>query len=369
MPFKHHAARRRHIPQARYRVRNWREYKAGLTRRGDLTLWLDEAAMAGWQAPRRSTPGGQAWYSDLSIELVLTLRLIFHLALRQAEGSVASVLRLLGQELRVPDHTTLCRRGRGFRRPEVVPQGPMHLVIDSTGLKLFGRGEWDEEKHGRARRSWRKLHIAVNAGTGEIVACVLADNGADDAGEVPALLGQVEGEIASVAADRAYDGEPVYRAIAGHQPDLPTAVVIPPRASAVPSTQHAETQSQRDRHIRFIAQKGRMASQRATGYGRRSLAETAAARPRLDHHPAGRSRNRGRGAQPHDPSCEAGVSARRLTRPGQGGATADTTISVQQRRCAAFLRSRARWSHAPARRDAADACLDGFTCQRMHYRR
>src|SRR3712207_1215345 len=160
MPFKHHAARRHHIPKARYRVRNRHEYDAGLKRRGDLTLWLDEAALAGWQAPRRSTPGGQAWYSDVAIELVLMLRLVFHLALRQAEGFAASVLRLLGQDLRVPDHTTLSRRGRGFagRRPKIVPQGPMHLVIDSTGVKLFGRGEWDEERHGRTRRSCGVRH-------------------------------------------------------------------------------------------------------------------------------------------------------------------------------------------------------------------
>ena len=142
MPFKHNTARRHRIPKVRYRVRNWREYEAGLQRRGDLTLWLDEAALAAWQAPRRTTPGGQAWYSDVAIEPVLILRLVFHLALRQAEGFVASVLRLLGLALRVPDHTTLCRRSRGFagRRPGVVPHGPMHLVIDSTGLKLFGAG-------------------------------------------------------------------------------------------------------------------------------------------------------------------------------------------------------------------------------------
>ena len=159
MPFKHNAARRYCIPQARYRVRNWSEYEAGLKRRGDLTLWLDEDALAGWQAPRRTTPGGQAWYSDAAIELVLMLRLVFHLPLRQAEGFAASVLRLLGQELRVPDHTTLSRRGRSFvgRQPKVVPNGPLHLLVDSTGLKLFGQGEWDEEKHGRTRRSWRKF--------------------------------------------------------------------------------------------------------------------------------------------------------------------------------------------------------------------
>src|SRR3712207_2240136 len=215
MPFKHNAARRHRIPQARYRVRNWRAYEAGLKRRGDLTLWLDEAALAGWQAPRRTTPGGQAWYSDAAIDLALMLRLVFHLALRQAEGLVRSVLRLLGQELRVPDHTTLSRRSRGFagRQPKVVPHGPVHLVIDSTGLKLFGRGGWDDEKPGRARRSWRKLHIAVDAGAGEIVASVLTDNGADDAAQMPALLEAIEGEIASATADGAYDTEPVYQAI------------------------------------------------------------------------------------------------------------------------------------------------------------
>jgi hypothetical protein len=208
------------------------------------------------------------------------LRLVFHLALRQAEGFATGVLRLLGLALRVPDHTTLSRRSRSFagQQPKVVPNGPMHLMIDSTGLKLFGQGEWDEEKHGQARRSWRKLHLAVDADTGEIVACVLTDNATDDAGQVSALLEAIEGEIASVTADGAYDGAPVYQAIAGHQPDPVPDIIIPPRASAVPSTESAEAPSQRDHHIRLIAEKGRMAWQRATGYGRRSLAETAIGR-------------------------------------------------------------------------------------------
>jgi Transposase DDE domain len=194
--------------RARYRIRNWPQYEAGLKRRGDLTLWLDQAAIAGWHASRRTTPGGQALYSDLAIELVLTLRLVFHLGLRQAEGFAISVLGLLGLDLPVPDHTTLSRRGRtsANRRPHVVPHGPLHLLIDSTGLKLFGRGEWNDEKHGRARRSWRKLHLAVDAETGEIVASVLTGKEAGDAGQVPVLLEQVEGEIASVMADGAYDG-------------------------------------------------------------------------------------------------------------------------------------------------------------------
>ena len=211
MPFKHNAARRHRIPRARYRITNWPTYEAGLRRRGDLTLWMDEAALDGWAAPRRSSPGGQPLYSDLAIELVLTLRLVFHLALRQAEAFSRSVLRLLGLALSIPDHSTLSRRGRAFarRQPRVqAPTDPIHLVLDSTGLELFGQGEWDAEKHGRLRRQWRKLHLAVDAGTGEIAAHVLTDGHADDAAQVPGLLGQAEGVIASVTADGAYDGDP-----------------------------------------------------------------------------------------------------------------------------------------------------------------
>ena len=139
MPFKHNVARHHHIPRARYRITNWPAYEAGLRRRGDLTFWVDEAAPAGWQAPRRSTPGGQPRYSKLAIELVLTLRLVFHLALRQAEGFARSMLQLLGMALAVPDHSTLSRRGRAFagRQAHVkASTGPVHLVLDSTGLEL-----------------------------------------------------------------------------------------------------------------------------------------------------------------------------------------------------------------------------------------
>ncbi|CAA9289386.1 MAG: Mobile element protein [uncultured Craurococcus sp.] len=280
MPFKHNAARRHRIPKARYRIQNWPAHEAGLKRRGDLTLWLDEDALIRWQAPRRGTPGGQAWYSDAAIKLVLMLRIVFHLALRQAEGIAASVLRLLGQTLRVPDRTTLNRRSRSVagRQRKIVPHGPPQLLIDSTGVKLSGQGEWDEEKHGRTRRSWRKLHLAVDAGNGETDACLLTGNAADDASQLPLLLEAIKGEIASVTTDGAYDGEPVYQAIANHQLDPTPSVINPPRTLAVPSMENAEAPSQRDRHVRFMAEKGRMAWQRATDYGRRSLAETAVGR-------------------------------------------------------------------------------------------
>ena len=281
MPFKHNAARRHHIPQARYRVTNWPAYEAGLRRRGDLTIWVDEAALAGWQAPRRSTPGGQPRYSELAIELVLTLRLVFHLALRQAEGFARSVLQLLGMALPVPDHTTLSRRGRAFagRQARVkASTGPVHLVLDSTGLELFGQGEWCAAKHGRLRRRWLKLHLGVDASTGEIMAHVLTEGDEDDAVQAPGLLRQCEGTLASVTADGAYDRDPVYQAAAARQPGPPPEVIIPPRADAVPSTTDPDKQSPRDCHIQLMAERGRIGWQRATGYGKRNHVETTMGR-------------------------------------------------------------------------------------------
>src|ERR1700733_13435426 len=280
MPFKHNATRRHHIPKARRRITNWPSYEAGLRRRGDVTFWLDEAALAGWCAPRRTSRGGQPIYADLAIEVVLTLRLVFHLALRQVEGFTRSALRLLGLEIAVPDHSTLSRRGRGFagRQPRAVRHDrPVHVVLDSTGLQIFGQGEWDAERHGRKPRQWRKLHLAVDAETSEIVAHVLTDKDGGNITQVSALLVAVEGRIASVIADGAYDGEAVYQEAAAHQHDPPVEVVIPPRSSSVVTTE-AESQTIRDRHVHFIAEKGRIAWQKATGYGRRSLVEMAIGR-------------------------------------------------------------------------------------------
>ncbi len=203
---------------------------------------------------------------------------VHHLALRQAEAFTGTMLRLLGLGLAVPDHTTLSRRTRAFaaRQPRTSRHdGPTDLVLDSTGLQMFGQGDWDAEKHGRARRKLRKLHLAVDTSTGEIAAHVLTGGHADDAAQAPALLRQVEGRITSVTADGAYDGEPVYRAAAAaRQHGPPPDVIIPPRASAVPSTNEVGRQTQRDRHIALMAEAGRMGWQRAAGYGRRNQAET-----------------------------------------------------------------------------------------------
>ena len=183
-------------------------------------------------------------------------------SLRQAEAFSRSVLALLGLELAAPDHTTLSQRAGAFagRQLRVAQHdGSVHLILDSTGLQLFGQGEWDAQKHGRTRRNWRKLPIAVDADSGEIAGHVLTQDNTDDAAaQAPDLLRSVEGSVVNVTAGGACDSNAVYRAaIWQHGP--PPDVVIPPRSCAVPSTDDPAAQTPRDRHIRLIAEQGCMA--------------------------------------------------------------------------------------------------------------
>ena len=216
----------------------------------------------------------------MAIETGHLLRLAFGRPWRQTEGLLRSLATLLGLDIGVPDHTTFSRRSPGLTLASSLAQaqrtGPVHVVINSTGLKVYGAGEWLTEKHDeRGQRTWRKLHLAVDPNSGEILACELTTIEEGDAALVGPLLDQITSPIASVTADGAYDGEPVYRAVAERQPAPPAAVVIPPRASAVPSPTADTAPSQRDQHIRMIRDKGRLGWQKAVGYGRRSLGETA----------------------------------------------------------------------------------------------
>jgi Transposase DDE domain len=278
VPFKANAARRHHIPKQRHRVTNWAAYEAALRQRGSLTVWFTDEAIAAWRAAPRTTRGGQPWYSPLAILTALTLRAVFRLALRQTEGLIGSLLRLLGLELRVPDHSTLSRRAEGLSVPRPHPgTGPLHLLVDSTGLKLGGPGEWLVEKHGaRRRRAWRKLHLGVDAETGRIEAVELTGHEADDGSRVGPLLDQVDGAVASFTGDGAYDREDVYGAVAARHPEA--AVIVPPRRDAVPSGTAETAPTQRDRHLRSIAEQGRMGWQKASGYNRRASAEAAMSR-------------------------------------------------------------------------------------------
>jgi hypothetical protein len=280
VPFKANAKCRHHIPKQKRRLTNWPAYDAGLRQRGDLTVWFSEEAIAAWHAEPRAGRGGQPWYSPLAILTALTLRAVFRLALRQTEGLIGSVIRLLGLDLPVPDHTTLSRRAETLvvPRPRSSTRAePLHLLVDSTGLKLCGAGEWLIEKHGtKIRRSWRKLHIGMDAETGEIVAAELTTNDVDDASRVGPLLDQGVGPVASLTGDGAYDQETVYQAVIDRDPDA--AIIVPPRSTAIPS-ETAETEpTRRDRHLQCIAEQGRIGWQKASGYNKRSRVEAAIGR-------------------------------------------------------------------------------------------
>ena len=280
MPFKAKAVSRHHIPKQARRVTNWAAYDASLRQRGSLAVWFSEDAIAGWRAEGRTTPGGQPHYSALAILTGLCLRAAFRLALRQTEGLIGSIIGLLGLDLAIPDHTTLCRRADGLDvpRPQSSPgAGAMHLIVDSTGLKFHGPGEWLVEKHGtRTRRSWRTLHIGLDADTGRIVAAELTTNEVDDGFQVGPLLDQVAGAVASFTADGAYDTGPVSAAVAGRHPDA--AIIVPPRSTAMPSDTAQTNPTQRDRHLQGITNNGRASWQKSSGYNKRSRVEAAIGR-------------------------------------------------------------------------------------------
>jgi transposase len=274
MPHKH-TDRRHHIPKMSFEVLNWPAYEAGLRRRGSLTLWIEDGALDRWQS---CGPGGQARYTDAAIQTSLMVRTAFKLPLRQAEGLMASVLTLMDLTISAPDHTTVSRRAVTLPVIQLapVPHGPLHVLIDSTGLQVYGAGQWLEAKHcAKSRRKWRQLHLAVDAASGMIVAQTLTDQDADDPSQVAPLLDQIDGRIARVTADGAYDGAPTYQTIATHGDRI--EVVIPPRSMSVPSGE-LNPPTQRDRHLEMITERGRLAWQVATNYGQRSLVETTMGR-------------------------------------------------------------------------------------------
>src|SRR5829696_4062013 len=190
VPFKLNQDRRHHIPRQQRKVTNWPAYDASLRQRGSLTVWFTDEAVDAWAAEPRTTRGGQPWYSPLAILTALTLRAVVRLAFRQTEGLIGSVIHLLGLTLPVPDHTTLSRRAATLEVPR--PRSgssadagrdaePVYLLVDSTGLTLCGPGEWLIEKHGtKTRRSWKMLHLGLDADTGQIVASALTTSNTDD---------------------------------------------------------------------------------------------------------------------------------------------------------------------------------------------
>ena len=262
--------------KAPYRIRNWSEYNAGLKQRGSLTFWIDELVLQEWVDPYLSgKPGASVYYSDVAILTMATVKAVYRLAGRQCQGFLESIFELLGIELSVPDHSTLSRRvGKLEVALPVVPkEGARHVVVDSTGVKVYGEGEWKTRQHGVSkRRTWRKLHLGVDEATGEILAAVVTTNDVHDGEVLNDLLEQIEGEIEQVSTDGAYDHSHCYDEIAerGAKP------VIPPRKDAV-IWQHGNCKAPphpRDENLRYIRKHGRKKWKRDANYHRRSLAET-----------------------------------------------------------------------------------------------
>lgn len=263
-------------PKRLYRVRNWPEYEKALVQRGSITFWLSDDFEKVWLYAGKKQRGSQYDYSEQAIEIMLTIKEVFHLSNRSVEGFVRSVFGMLNIHLRVPDHTTLSKRGKSFRvRLPGHSKGPMNLVLDSTGLKIYGEGEWKVRKHGYSKhRTWRKLHVGANPENGEIQVAVLTNNSTSDAAVVKEMLAQIEQTLLSCAADGAYDKRKVYEALDDHSPEV--EILIPPRKNAH-IWQHGNSKKERlkrDANLRYIRKYGRQQWKQDSGYHIRSLAET-----------------------------------------------------------------------------------------------
>jgi hypothetical protein len=255
-----------------YRIRNWTDYNRALTERGSLTLWIDTRAADTWLdvgTPARR--GRRRRYTDAAILCALQLREVYHLPLRATEGLVRSILHLLQVEVPSAHYSTLSRRARTLSLSLAPGQRKIkHLVIDSSGLKVYGEGEWQMRTHGKQkRRTWRKLHISMDASTHQVTATSLTEKDLLDRNALSGLLGQTEAEIERVCADGAYDFEQCYRAIKQRG----AVALIPPREDAV--VRGKSPFEQRDENVREIKSKGRKEWKRESTYHRRSLVETA----------------------------------------------------------------------------------------------
>ena len=263
------------MSKAIYQVKNWPEYNEALVKRGDLTFWLNASVLAEWkQSEPTGKPGRPKTFSDSAVECMLALRSIFRLPLRGTEGLMRSLFALLGVATEVPTFATLSRRqGRLTIDLGAIPSGePIHLLVDSTGLKVFGEGEWKVRQHGIGkRRAWRKLHLGVDAKTRQIVSVELTDKDTADSQVLPRMLASIQCEIEKVGADGAYDTWKCRYAI--HQRGA--SAVIPPRQDAVLSDRDHPAAKERNEAIEHRDGWGDKHWKKESGYHARSLVETA----------------------------------------------------------------------------------------------
>ena len=262
--------------QNKYKVRNWSDYNAGLEKRGSLSLWIDEEVIEQWHNQEKTgKKGASNYYSDIAIETVVVIKSIYQIAGRQAVGFVKSLMALMQVDIRVPDHSTISRRLSKLvvDLPVKATKEARHVVIDSTGIKIFGEGEWKARKHGTSkRRTWRKVHIAFDEATSEILALEVTLNDKSDGQMLPDLLDAIEDDIAQVSADGGYDHSKCYDAIEERE----AKVAIPPRKGAV-IWQHGNCKAPphpRDENLRYIRKKSLPRWKKDSDYHRRSISET-----------------------------------------------------------------------------------------------
>jgi len=255
-----------------YRTTNWRAYNAALRQRGSLVIWFDPETE--WLAAPGGRRGRPATFSDAAIQTCLTLKALFGLPLRQTTGLVASLIELARLAWPVPDFSTLCRRSSGLivQIPYRSSTGALHLLIDSTGIKAAGEGEWSTRKHGASRpRSWRKVHLGIDADTLEIRAIEVTGSRIGDGPMLPGLLAQIPAEepIGLVTADGAYDTRPCHAAIAARQ----ARAVIPTRRNGRPWKETTAGAQARNEILRATKRLGRTIWRFWSGYHRRSRVE------------------------------------------------------------------------------------------------
>lgn len=283
--------------KANYKVRNWKEYDQALKQRGCISFWVSEEVVEQWRNQQKTgRKGASNYYSEVAIATMGTIQSLFHLPGRQAEGFLESLFTLMGVELKVPDHSTLSRRLNklSVELPVIPKQKSIHVVVDSTGVKVYGEGEWKVRIHGMGkRRTWRKLHLGVDERTGEIVAAVVTTNDIADCEVLPDLLEQIEQDIEQVSGDGSYDTFDCYDTIV----ERGALATIPPRSNAK-IQQHGNRKAPphpRDENLRFCRRIGRKRWKKESGYHRRSLSETTMFRLKTIF--GGRLRRRGFDAQ------------------------------------------------------------------------
>ena len=264
-----------------YRVGNWSAYNQALVKRGNLTLWLSEDVIESWLNTEKTGKRGRSHtFSDVAVECMLLIRSVFSLPLRQTQGLILSIMVLVGLWLPVPCYSTLSRRQNGLKvrlpRKQKSQEG-IHVVVDSTGIKVFGHGEWFLRKYGSKRsqkprkdpKQWRKIHIGLDEATQEVIAVVTTERHRHDKIFLPEILDQIEEPIAQVSLDKGYDYISCYQTVQ----DRGGFPVIPPRKSAVISKY--KSWEQRNTHLKRIQEAGLETWKKETNYHRRSLAETA----------------------------------------------------------------------------------------------